>query len=374
MYSRIGFSNFHSFEQMNSRIAIRSIFILLLAALSLVLLEIGGRFYVMAKFKTGFVDTSGLLFHYYNKIKLIQLDRKSLPPDQFRVLLLGGSVLNPNNGTIETHLRSKLSHHFGTDGFWVYNAAIPGHSSRDSYLKSILLRQYSFDLVIFYHGINETRANNCKAEDFRFNYDHMGWYSEVHNAFHYDSLAQFSCLPFLTQHFKILLRQMLSPEQYVPQDRPRPEDVEEGKVLKTPPSFRNNLTSVYDYCLATGADLLVPTFAYHLDSNYTQNLFMNRKLSYNPSAEVVFPVELWGLPKNVAKGIDAHNREARRASDELGFSLISMDRLLEKNASHFDDICHLSDSGCVRFVEILWLTIIQKAQTHEHYIGNRTIE
>lgn len=321
---------------------------------------------MISKFKTEFFDRSYLLYHYYNRILIVRSDKKALPHDQFTVLLLGGSVLHPNNGAIGKQLENELSKYFDSGGFWVHNAAIPGHSSRDSYLKTLMLKEDTFDLVIFYHGINETRANNCSQDVFSLNYDHMGWYREVHNAFHHDSLVRSSCLPYLFDYSKILM--FPAP---IPQNSVLEEDLVYGGDIKTQKSFEMNLRSVADYCAATNAELMVPSFAFHIDPGYSLKKFEQGQLDYNPNAEVVFPIELWGTPENVRLGIEAHNGVIRDlASEPLQgpeLMIFDLDSAFEKNAYHFDDICHLSDSGSARFVELLMPQILEVASGHPKF-------
>ena len=65
--------------------------------------------------------------------------------DRFDVLLLGGSALDPDWGSIESRLAEKLRADLG-DRCRVYNLARPGHTSRDSLLKYRQLEKEEFDL------------------------------------------------------------------------------------------------------------------------------------------------------------------------------------------------------------------------------------
>jgi hypothetical protein len=75
--------------------------------------------------------------------------------DTTNILLLGGPVL------YFAGRQAALREAFGEDAR-VYNFAQTAHSSLDSLTKYryALDRGYRFDYVIFYHGINEVRANN----------------------------------------------------------------------------------------------------------------------------------------------------------------------------------------------------------------------
>jgi hypothetical protein len=57
----------------------------------------------------------------------------------------------------------------------IHNASHPAHTSLDSLYKYRELQDKSFDLVIIYHGINKTRANNCPPHVFQADYSHYAW-------------------------------------------------------------------------------------------------------------------------------------------------------------------------------------------------------
>ena len=64
---------------------------------------------------------------------------------------------------MEMELREQLAY-LGQRNVRIFNLAMPAHTSRDSWLKYAALRDARFDLVIFYHGINEARVNNAPPE------------------------------------------------------------------------------------------------------------------------------------------------------------------------------------------------------------------
>ena len=95
-----------------------------------------------------------------------------------RILLLGGSVMHPAWGNVEQELRERLTIRLG-QAVVVFNMAEIGHTSRDSYVKYRTLAGQRFDMVVFYHGINEARANNVPPAMFRSDYSHYAWYDRV---------------------------------------------------------------------------------------------------------------------------------------------------------------------------------------------------
>lgn len=341
---------------------LRITFFALLSGLTLVLAEVAGRIYLKAEFQTDFNNFDSILWKYYYTIRVIRQERDAAPKDQFSVLLLGGSVLYHKNGQVEEELERQLNLKLGEGNYRIYNAAVPGHSSMDSYLKSQLLQDRHFDLIIFYHGINEVRANNCPTELFKEDYSHYAWYEETQCAVGNLNNAPVSVLPFLMGRIKVRSNQTRHPDDYVPRDHPKEEWLAEGSQLKTPKVFRTNLNHIVDFASRTGAQLLVPSFAYYLDPQYNKEDYLARKLSYNPKAKSQFAVETWGLPSNVVAGIDAHNSVIDELWESQDFEFFDMDGALPKSGIYFDDICHLSDSGSVKFIELLMPQILETYQ------------
>ena len=107
-----------------------------------------------------------------------QFQAQPYSKDSVNILLLGGSVLW---GAGNQH---RLEHTFDYP-LHVYNMAQTGHSSLDSLNKYLWLsrRGYTFDYVIFYHGINETRANNAPPDVFSEDYDHYSFYRLTNTVF-----------------------------------------------------------------------------------------------------------------------------------------------------------------------------------------------
>ena len=99
-------------------------------------------------------------------------------PTQYNILLLGGSVLTKEWGKIPEQLFNKVTEVTGKRAN-IVNLACPAHSSLDSYYKYKETIDKSFDLVLFYQAINETRANNVPPELWKDDYSHYAWYEEI---------------------------------------------------------------------------------------------------------------------------------------------------------------------------------------------------
>lgn len=70
--------------------------------LSIVLFEVGSRIFLAKKFSTAsFKNIPELIYAYYPNLKAIQENELTKEDGVFDILLLGGSVLHPNNGEVE---------------------------------------------------------------------------------------------------------------------------------------------------------------------------------------------------------------------------------------------------------------------------------
>jgi len=316
----------------------------------LLLIEAGSRIFLINRYASAsLVDFSTIIYDYYPKIKEINEIAPSTKDQKFDILLIGGSVLHPNNGEVEHELKKQLAGLESNTVITTYNAAIPGHTSRDSKLKMDLLRRKHFDLIIFYHGINEVRANNCVEDVFKQDYSHFKWYDEVNEVIQHQNSVFAAPLAFGL--WKVNLKQRIFPHHYIPKEIPRNGWTEYGKQIKTEASFRINLESIREVATSMQSQLLVPTFTYYLPENYSfENFQKNKDRDERPR----FPLKIWGKPQNVVNGIEAHNRvvlSLAKMQDDL--TVIDLHAQMPKGDLYFDDICHLSEIGSKRFVEIL---------------------
>jgi hypothetical protein len=61
---------------------------------------------------------------------------------------------------------------------------------------------------------------------------------------------------------------------------------------------------------------------------------------------------LWGKPECVAAAITTHNEVAAElARKSPGVVFVDQNRLIPKDGRYFNDLCHLTDEGCKRFVD-----------------------
>ena len=103
--------------------------------------------------------------------------------------------------------------------------------------------------------------------------------------------------------------------------------------------------------------VIVMSFAFYVPGDYSFEKFEKKSLDY-----CLFdsPIEIWGTPENVIAGITVHNeiiREVAAGSDQVRF--VDQNGLIPKNGLYFNDICHLTEKGCERFVDNLTGIILE---------------
>ncbi len=264
--------------------------------------------------------------------------------DALDILLLGGSVLNPHWGAIEQDLRERLTFRLKRP-VRTYNMAEAAHTSRDSYLKYSLLDR-RFDLVIFYHGINETRANNAPESLFAKDYSHYSWYAAV-NMLHEQHRESVFALPFTLKFLIIKAQEALRIVRYVPLHGPRRAWLKYGEHVKSAAALEENLRAIVELARERGQAVLLMTFATHVPQNYSRALFDARSLDYSLHLS---PIEIWGRPEHVVRAIDRHNRVILDVEDRYDHALfVDQARLMPREGRYFNDICHFTRAGSIRF-------------------------
>ena len=278
-----------------------------------------------------------LPFFYYPEMK----STLAQPPsaENWDILLLGASVLNPAWGEVEKELNELLSQ-FGKK-IVIHNLAIPAHTTRDSLIKYQLLKDYKFDKVFVYHGINELRMNNYPSYRYRQDYSHIHWYRTV-NLFSRHAELSIIATPFLLKHAWTKITRPDDDEHY--------EDRQHGDNLKTPQAFYDNLTKISDLASQKEEDLILSTYAFHLPDDYNIDAFKSKSLSYSGHR---MPVEAWGVPQNVKRGLLEHNKKISQIAAEKKLTCVKINKEIVGKATNFDDICHLTSEGSRFFAEIL---------------------
>lgn len=276
--------------------------------------------------------------------------------DEFRVLLLGGSVLHKNHGTIAEDLLIEFQElaKAKSKTLRLINLAYMGHTTMDSRMKLQLLQDFRLDLVVVYHGINETRANNIPSELFHNDYRHYATYQRVHAILDHPEMNYF-VLPYLVRRLANGLWHQWFPHDYISRDYPREEYLKFGAEIKTKEPFRSNLTAIIKDCNDREIPAVIGTFAFHFPADYSKEKILSGEYDgYNmPATRKQFPVEIWGVAENVVKGLEVHNEVIREVAAKEECVFVDYEKQIPDLPENYDDICHLSDRGCHLFVKAL---------------------
>lgn len=280
--------------------------------------------------------------------ELLSVERAKISGDDgcFDILLLGGSALTRDFGSVEQALREVLT--FETKKkIRVHNVSRAAHTSRDSYYKYAHCAGAAFNLVIVYHGINETRANNCPPDFFRGDYSHYSWYALLSQT-ERGGGARIFTLPFTIAYVTTRMMDRLGCSRHLPTNSVKAEWLDYGADIKTAAPFRNNIEGILDIARARGERVLLMTYAGYVPEHYSLKRFKEKKLDY---ALHITPIEVFGKPENVIKGLAVHNDVLRSLSRERrDVIFVDQDLRMPRGGRYFNDIAHLTAEGCEKFV------------------------
>ena len=287
---------------------------LVLAVLWIVGLEAASRAYWWYDKDVDPFAFDGLVRAFYPELRRAKPSRND--DQRYDVLLLGGSTLNYAARAIDRRLDRQL-----TQPVKIHNVALPSQSSRDSLYKYRWLADRRFDLVVFYHGINEVRANNVPDELFEADYSHYSWYAVVNALFEHPEHPVLA-FPFTLRFLALRVAEELGIRQVVPQDAPRDDWVDFGERIKTDISFRSNLEEILGISKERGEQLVIMSFASFVPPDYTKEKLRAGELVYTPTGGTTFPIEIWGRVNNVLAGVAAHNQVIREGAGPDGADLL----------------------------------------------------
>jgi hypothetical protein len=216
---------------------------------------------------------------------------------------------------------------------------------------------YDFDLVIFYHGINDARANNYPREAFRDDYTQFSYYQRFWPAFNWiEQHPKLSHSFLVSWVMKLVLgaKSILAPEfqREAPYNNPLddPWRAEAGD-LKTPPVFARNVEAVMALAESRDQPFLLLTYTYYVPDGYSNERFLAEDLDYSFAEESV-ATEVWGWSYHISAAIEAHDAVIREiAAEHPEVLFFDMERFMPKDGKHFIDICHWTDLGQERFAE-----------------------
>jgi hypothetical protein len=285
--------------------------------------------------------------------------------ETFDVLLLGGSVL------WEWARRPYTAHRLArlrVDGrpVRISLAARPGHTSLDSLYKLRHLSDQSFDLYILYQGINEVRTNNVPPQHWRSDYSHYSWYAEANflqrNATVINAGLRSPVVWFRLQQ---LVVSSLGIREFVPTDWPDEEFLLYGSDIRSAGPFRRNIERMLDIAADNGTPFLLSTFAWYRPDDYDIDNY--RRPHPVPEDGVyrdffVLPIELWGRPDDVVRALESHNEILRSMHRHPAvLDVVPMEARIPKNEKFFEDICHLTERGYVKFGDNLIVAMLKAA-------------
>jgi hypothetical protein len=308
--------------------------------------ELMARAYWRIGFGVPFLHPEHILYAFYPELRMVDDARPSRFDKHYDILLLGASTLHPEWGHVEQDLIEQLAYE-GRRDVRVFNLAKPAQTSRDSLLKYRALDPALFDLVIFYDGINEVRANNVPPRLFRDDYGHYAWYEAVNALAGYHRKASLA-LPYTLRYLAVAMRQLLRPDDYVATDIPRREWLDHGKVPRSAEPFERNIGDILDLASARGDKVMLMTFAVYAPQNYSFEAFKEKRLDYGLH---LVPLELWGRREHVLATVARHNEVIRKlAAKHPEVLFVDQATLMAGHPRYFNDPCHLTASGALAFV------------------------
>lgn len=318
----------------------RRVQVAIVALLCLIAAEATARVYWRTAYLIPIRHPSLILYAFYPEIRFVDEQPPSRGGKYTNVLLLGGSVLTPDNGAVELALRERLSA-TGHRRVRFFNVAVPGHTSRDSWLKYRALADARFDLVIPYEGINDAVMNIAAPGQFRDDYGHVPFYEIVNAMAPYHRHAYFA-LPYTLRYLAIRARQTWA-GQSAPAEGPH--------EIKSVGPFRRNMESILALAAERGDPVGLTTFATRVPANYSLAAFEAFRLDYVTHA---YPLESWGRPDEVVAAVALHNQVVRQlAATHPQLRFVDEARLMDGPGPYFNDPCHLSVEGSIKFARHL---------------------
>lgn len=337
----------------------RALFLLVLLVLMLGCVELACRGFWRLRGVPLLPGNGALYRATYQELIPLRDDPPIADDDTLDVLLLGGSVASPQWGTIGEELQSRLEDSLGRS-VRVHNGAFRAHTTRDSAIKTSVLADLPYDVVVVYHAINEVRANAVPAEAFRDDYGHYEWYAHANLLLRDDPLP-LRILP--TVRLALLQASLRQGRELLPLTKLGPDAMRymgPESPVRTAAPFRANLEHIADTASARGAWVVVPTFATYVPDDYSAEAFAAGELDY---ADHHCSIELWGPVSFVRRGVEVHNdviRELAAAREDV--ISVDLDADLPRGGELFDDVCHLTPEGCAQWAERVAAAIARHLQ------------
>ncbi|MBU4332842.1 MAG: hypothetical protein KKD07_00195 [Candidatus Omnitrophica bacterium] len=344
-----------------------NVFVVLLA---LLLFEVGARVLITAKSKTPIFKTQELIYTCYDELK--DINGLSIIKDNryFDLLILSASIFDTDYDWGK-QIVEDLSRRLGKElnkTVRIHNLSRKAMSSRDSKIKAGYALDKDFDLILWYHGINDVRANNCPDQLYKDDYSHYLWYDKVNAFQRFKRINKFLISPYCVNLAWITIQEKFKLKEYVSEYwKPNHLWIDHGDKIKTGQSFQDNLLFVIKKAKERNIPMMVMTFAYYVPDDYSLEKYYKRELDW---AKHDWPIEVIGKHDNVRKGMEIHNKVIEDVAIGTGQDMLmflDMNNIIEKNKDNFRDVCHFTENGARVFVD----NIVNRIVKEPHFKNNR---
>jgi hypothetical protein len=325
----------------------------------LILAEISTRRYWKKKHKISFSDPSRWLYALYPELRSVRKGQPSRSDPFYNILILGTSTLTDEWGAVGSYLSEQLAER-GYREARVFNLSGNGRTSRDHRIRYAALGGYHFDLVVVYTACSEAKVNNTPPAVFKEDYSHMPRLAAANQIARYQRKTLFG-LVYTLRALVLQLRIKLNRDSFIPAFKPREDWLPYGRELKSTAAFHRNLTEIIRLASQRQEKLVLVTCAIQSDEEYSLTAFKEKRLNYVRHS---LPFETWGLQSNVLKAVLTHNevmRELAQQHTEIG--LVDEEKLMAGEWRYFNDPCHLTVVGSMKFVGNLWPHIVSEIES-----------
>lgn len=303
------------------------------------------------------------------------LDEPMAPDDSpLDVLVLAGSAFYPYYGNPGDHLVSALRRRLPRL-ISVQNMGQPGHMSRDNLIKMRWLADRPWDAVVLYDGINDVRPNNAPPWVFRPDYGHLVWFAKVNRMAPGPGLGDGLALRPGIGGLGYLVWWLRTGRHLIPTiyDVPPSQWLDYGADLRSADCLEANYREIARICAEREIPLIISTYASHLDPGYSRPaLEESRKaiaeqrpwvspMGYDrpPYADYAQPLEIWGRPDHVLRGIAEHNRRALKVAAEVGAESADVAGAMPAASSYYIDVCHYSPRGVIILTDTIAAAVVR---------------
>ncbi len=323
-----------------------------------VLVEGVARSFWKIRLGMNFFDTRADVAAFYPELRAIFGARPSRSDDQIDVLLLGASAIHNDFGVVQRALTERLVQATRRP-VRVFSVGVPAHTSLDSYYKYRALATVGFDVVVDYDGFNEVRANNVPPALFREDYSHFGHYQLIGDVLDRGRLwplaSPYTAVVAVREFRERIAARRGNPTR-VPRHLPDSSWMRYGSHLRSPRSFQRNLEAILSVASTRGEPVVLATTASYFAPKYTAAKFAARELDYTTHQS---DTGIWGSPENVAAGVAAHNATVRAlVAQRTDVGFVDMESAIPRSRTNFNDACHLTIEGAVRFANVLAPAIV----------------